>query len=372
MATEAAVETTVLGLDPIARGILDLSLRHDFSDTSIARVVGGSDHDVAQLRQQTMARVAAELGYEGADAYERARDELLTVSAELWIAPPRRAPEPAATDAEQEADREPDADPAPETDRELNLETEPAPVVEPKPKPEPEPDPEPELDQEQEPEAESEPELEPEEEPEPERDPRSTEDATAGDDRGPSRRSSGLPLLGLLLAAVLIVVLFLSRSGDDQADDETSAAQTAPGAAPAPADEPQAEPAPAPQPQEEPAPTPPAGDAITLEPLRGAPTEGTATVSVSAQGGAPVARVELDGLRRPRGVYALWLFSSLITSQPLGTIDSGDGVISAPLPADAGSYAYLDLSLERSAGDRLHSGRSVMRIPTSALLQPAG
>jgi len=299
-----------------------------------------------------MALVAAELGYEGADACERARIDLLTVSAELWIAPPRRAPEPAATDAEQEADREPDADPAPETDRELNLETEPAPVVEPKPKPEPDP--------------------EPEEEPEPERDPRSTEDATAGDDRGPSRRSSGLPLLGLLLAAVLIVVLFLSRSGDDQADDETSAAQTAPGAAPAPADEPQAEPAPAPQPQEEPAPTPPAGDAITLEPLRGAPTEGTATVSVSAQGGAPVARVELDGLRRPRGVYALWLFSSLITSQPLGTIDSGDGVITAPLPADAESYAYLDLSLERSAGDRLHSGRSVMRIPTSVLLRPAG
>jgi len=93
---------------------------------------------------------------------------------------------------------------------------------------------------------------------------------------------------------------------------------------------------------------------------------------VSSQGGALVVRVELDGLRRPRGVYALWLFSSLITSQPLGTIDSGDGVITAPLPADAESYAYLDLSLERSADDRLHSGRSVMRIPTSVLLRPAG
>jgi hypothetical protein len=317
MATEAAVERTVQGLDPIARGVLDLSLRHDFSDTSIAQVVGRSDHDVAELRRQTMARVAAELGFEGDDALERTRAELLTVPAEIWIGMPAPAPEPQEAEPEAEPEREPEeAEPEPEPE-EPEAETETAPQTEPEPEPEPEP-----------------------------ASPAKREPAEAP-------RTNGLVLIGLMLAAALVVVLFLSRSGDDE-----------PQGAPAPA----AEVPPAPAPQSEPAPAvePPPEDAIVLEPLPGASTEGTVTVSVGDDG---VARVDLDGLREPGGVYALWLFTSLISSQHLGTTDSGDGVIIAELPANAASYAFLDLSLEQSPADRLHSGRSVTRIATSTVLQ---
>ncbi len=324
-----------------------------------------------------MALVAAELGYEGADAYERTRAELLTVSAEAWIAPPRRAPEALEAGTEPEAEVEPEADSEPAPEPEPEVEPEPEPEEEPEPAAEQAPEPaaeqapepaaelEPEPERELELEAEPEPELEPEPEaefepepgPDPERDdPGTTGEAATGEAGDPSRRSSRLPLLGLALAAVLVVILFLSRSDEGQPSDVAGPGAAA-GESPA-------------RPGEEPAPPPAGGDALALEPLPGFSTAGGATVSVTLEDDAPVARVELDGLDRPRGVYALWLFTSLIDSQPLATTASGDGVITAPLPADAASYAFLDLSLERSADDGLHSGRSIMRIPISAVLQP--
>jgi hypothetical protein len=287
MATEAAVETTVQGLDPIARGVLDLSLRHDFSDTSIAQVMGRSDHDVAQLREQTMALVAAELGFEGDDALERARAELLTVPAEIWIGLPSAAADPEAPEREPAPDAEPGVD-------------------------------------------------------------RDALDAP---------RTNAVVLLGLALAAALVVVLFLSRSGGDEPATDPPAQVEAPQA---PAD-------PQPGGNAEPAGEAPPDDAIVLQPLPGSSSGGTVAVSVSDDG---VARVDLKGLREPGGVYSLWLFTSLISSEPLGSTDSGDGVITAQLPPDALSYAFLDLSLEGSPRDRLHSGRSVMRIATASVLEP--
>lgn len=324
-------------MDPIARGVLDLALRHDFSDASIAQLIGRSDHEVAQLREQTMAEVAHDLGYGGDDAYARTRDELLTVPADLWIGANRRPPDP-------EPAAEPEAQPEIE--------------IEPDPEPEPEP------------------ELEPE--------PQPPEPRGAGETVAPTRveaepqRSSRLLLVALALAGALVVVLFLSRSGDGQPSGETTAAETVAEPAPAPADEPEPpstpepEPAPAPDPEPDPsrAPQSPPEDAIALQALPGAPTGGTVSVSVSERDGASVARVDLDGLRKPAGVYKLWLFTSLITSKALGSTNSGDGVITARLPEDAETYAFFDLSLEQSAGDRLHSGRSVMRVSTAAVLQP--
>ena len=167
-------------------------------------------------------------------------------------------------------------------------------------------------------------------------------------------------LLALALAGALVVVLFLADSGDEPAE-RTVAEQGAP--------EPAAEPEPpAEQPSAEPAPA----SAGELAPLPGAPSEGVAVVGISEQEGERSVTVELEGLSDPGDVYGLWLFTSLIDSQPLGTTDSGDGTISAALPDDAESYVWLDLSLEESDDDQLHSGRSVRRAPLAELLEAGG
>ncbi len=108
-----------------------------------------------------------------------------------------------------------------------------------------------------------------------------------------------------------------------------------------------------------------------MDPLPGMPDRGTATVRISQTGDDRAIEVDLKGMPAPGGgggVYAVWLYNTLIGAQPLGTIGRGDGSISVPLPDDAAEFRYLDISRESGPDDSVHSGVSIRRAELAPLL----
>ena len=68
----------------------------------------------------------------------------------------------------------------------------------------------------------------------------------------------------------------------------------------------------------------------------------------------------------PGQFYELWLLNSVDDMVALGTFSvpaSGAVDVTVPLPADAGRFGALDLSLEPDDGDPAHSTISVLRAP---------
>ena len=161
----------------------------------------------------------------------------------------------------------------------------------------------------------------------------------------PRRSRRGGLLLMLALLAVLGAVLALILSGGD--DDEPA---NEGGSQPAPK---QGKPAPTPQPQ---------GNSARLAPVNGDRGEGR--VSVTDEG----ATITVRGLRDPGGSYQVWLYNSVVSAESLGTITEGDGRLEVQLPATAGRYRFLDVSLEPADGNLNHSGDSVLRAPLRNLL----
>jgi anti-sigma-K factor RskA len=110
-----------------------------------------------------------------------------------------------------------------------------------------------------------------------------------------------------------------------------------------------------------------AGRVVTLAPVEpggddGA--EGTATLA----GSGDRATVKLRGLppSEPGQFYELWLLNTVDDMVALGSFSvpaSGALDVTVPLPADAGRFGALDLSLEPDDGDPAHSTTSVLRAP---------
>jgi len=150
----------------------------------------------------------------------------------------------------------------------------------------------------------------------------------------PKRRGRLLPALvgGLLIAAVVAAVLALSGGGED------------------------------PQPRR----TAQLGPSAQLEPLPGMPPARAAARLIQRDGRE---RLELNvlGLPRPRGAYAVWLYSSVTQARQLGRFPTGDIELDAPLPRDADRYRELDVSLEPDDGNDNHSGASLLRVPLARL-----
>ena len=105
-----------------------------------------------------------------------------------------------------------------------------------------------------------------------------------------------------------------------------------------------------------------------LEPLSGqaAKAEGSATI----EGRSEDARLKLSAtnLPAPEGAYQVWLYDSLIDSEPVATVKGTSIELSEPLPADPADFRYVDVSLEPADGNPNHSGRSVLRVPVRDLL----
>jgi Anti-sigma-K factor rskA len=105
-----------------------------------------------------------------------------------------------------------------------------------------------------------------------------------------------------------------------------------------------------------------------LEPLSGqaGKAEGGATI----EGSGDDARLKLSAtnLPAPEGAYQVWLYDSLIDSEPVATVKGTSIELSERLPADPADYRYVDVSVEPADGNPNHSGRSVLRVPVRDLL----
>jgi hypothetical protein len=103
-----------------------------------------------------------------------------------------------------------------------------------------------------------------------------------------------------------------------------------------------------------------------------------ATVGRAAKGATGAARVEdgrlkleVRGLEAPGGKrhYEVWLYSSLVEDESLGTSRGARIELDAELPGDWKRYRFVDISIEPNGGSPAHSGESVMRVETKKLAQ---
>jgi hypothetical protein len=58
----------------------------------------------------------------------------------------------------------------------------------------------------------------------------------------------------------------------------------------------------------------------------------------------------------------VWLYNSVIYSEALGQLPAGASRFSADLPANAGRFHWIDVSVQPQ-GHTFHSGESVLRAP---------
>jgi hypothetical protein len=155
-------------------------------------------------------------------------------------------------------------------------------------------------------------------------------------------------LLGLLaLAAIVIVIALVAGGGDDEpASPAASGGQESP--------------------------VQPGGTGSTegarLTPVGSAAPEATGTARLTDDG----ERLELEvrGLPELDGRdYVVWLYSSVIDSRNLGNFRGTQIELDAELPDDWKRYRFLDVSIEpRDGKPTVHSGESVMRVPTRRLV----
>ncbi len=112
-----------------------------------------------------------------------------------------------------------------------------------------------------------------------------------------------------------------------------------------------------------------AGPAIALAPVGEGGPEASGVARV-IRSGAGELRLEVSGLA-PSGTreyYELWLLDEPAHALSLGSFrvpGSGGAEVTVPLPVPIGDFRYIDVSVEPEDGVATHSGRSVLRAPTS-------
>lgn len=98
---------------------------------------------------------------------------------------------------------------------------------------------------------------------------------------------------------------------------------------------------------------------------------GASGVARVVEGDGGALRLEVSGLRPSDGAqfYELWLLDGPRKAVSLGSFrvpDSGAADLTVPLPFALTDFRYIDVSVEPEDGVATHSGRSVLRAPTSA------
>lgn len=110
------------------------------------------------------------------------------------------------------------------------------------------------------------------------------------------------------------------------------------------------------------------GPTVGLEPIDPGQSGESGSVKVDDSERRVVISVEGLPASEPDQFYEAWLLSDTDQVVSLGGFkvdDSGVGELRAQLPDDPGRYRYFDVSVETADGDASHSGRSVLRAPTS-------
>jgi hypothetical protein len=301
-------------LDPGNRALLDLSLRRGVSDAEIGELLRKDPDEVSRGRDAVLGLLADALDLDGADRRERVRRAVSELPDEAWRGAPAPPPRDAALLREAQLAR--DEDDRPDEDGDER----PEPAVRRTPPPGPERD-----------------------------KPKDDSPLARGDfSFGPpaERRSSrgralALIVTGLILLAALGALLL--GGGDDDGDDGGTDGADRQEPAPPRAD---------------------AGRSVAIRPLAGGRGSGRLT---AARDGRFV--ITLRGLPNPDGTYQAWLYNSVVDAIPLGTFREGSGRLPLRLPARAGRYRFLDVSLEPADSNRNHSGDTVLRAPLAKLLE---
>jgi hypothetical protein len=117
-----------------------------------------------------------------------------------------------------------------------------------------------------------------------------------------------------------------------------------------------------------------AGSATAPARAASAPAPAAPTPARPASGPSGTAVVSPDG-RRVRvavrgldpGTYVLWLYTDVIGARRVAALRGPGGTLTVPLPADARSFAKLDLSRQPGGRTDGHSGLSVLRVATTEL-----
>jgi len=78
--------------------------------------------------------------------------------------------------------------------------------------------------------------------------------------------------------------------------------------------------------------------------------------------------ISIKGLPKPRGAYELWVYSSVVDAQSLGSFRDTKIELDARLPDNFQDYRYVDVSLEPPDGNPNHSGDSVLRASLDELV----
>jgi hypothetical protein len=104
--------------------------------------------------------------------------------------------------------------------------------------------------------------------------------------------------------------------------------------------------------------------AAPAAPAPARPMSGPAGIAVVARNGGSV-RLVISGL--DRGTYEVWLYTDVIGAHPLAALRGPGGTLTVPLPAGARAFAVLDVSRQPGGLMGVHSGLSVLRVPTRDL-----
>ena len=113
-----------------------------------------------------------------------------------------------------------------------------------------------------------------------------------------------------------------------------------------------------------------AGPAIALGRVGEGGPDASGVARVVSSGDGEL-RLEVSGLAPSAGrqFYELWLLDGPTDAMSLGSFrvpSSGTAQVTVPLPVPIGDFRYIDVSVEPEDGVATHSGRSVLRAPTSA------
>ena len=112
-----------------------------------------------------------------------------------------------------------------------------------------------------------------------------------------------------------------------------------------------------------------ASERIELNPIASLDPPPSGTVLIIGEGSDRHAELSAADLPvSDRGLYELWLLDSARGQMSLGTFapdSEGEADVAMPMPVSDEAYTYIDISREPRNGDPAHSGRSILRAPTS-------
>jgi hypothetical protein len=192
--------------------------------------------------------------------------------------------------------------------------------------------------------------------------PPTADDTEPARSRSGSRRGMWLALLGAIVVIAIVVVVLASAgsSHTKRSADSASRSTSATTAATTPSTTTPTQTSSAP---------PPANKGPVPEPLGGLPGGLTrASGSVRLLGKPPHLKLELTvrGLPRPlNGHDEVWLYNSVLDSQPLARVRAGVHTLTVRLPRDAHRFRWIDISFQPH-GTVDHSGESLLRATNPA------